>query len=1525
MGFQALAKQCSDPSAIETLMNIVFSIANGSEGKLTVNAQKISVLQTTGDISNNAVSSAMFKNLNSKVVTHFVKVLESEGYDGALCTALNSLAMWAKKFREVPQNFLDWIPKGMALKTSNSQVRSAYLHCVLAAMSNGNAETFKPLGSVFNKAIEAASKQATQWTLVAEGANAAACLAKMNTDDQEFWKIINEGQLFVNDRFLLSASPETLQSLVIIAENVIMDSSFVSSANIKKWHFVLALALISDKSETNKAARTAAKKLTSMLGGHKITLLILNELDNLIWHENVQLARDNDTGGGAPGESLASGTTVKPPMVVSAILWLTSCAKFDTNDGRDIALALVLPVHAVSFAHKGLWNKAVKNLGVDPQSAIAHKADDILSLLMTSLNADNRGSVPCVAMAELSNVNPKVLVPKIVELSLNKMIDSSLLVSFDEYQTYLTKEGELFDKSLLESFKKSDDVTNIKRENKAYSYKEQMEELALRKEIEEKKRREGKWVEPKLTPKQKELVAQQLEKESAVRKRLSELIKGVSPLVRLLLASVKGCPKAFAPVIGKGDFLPVILKSLASPLVADTLMEIIKELRLAVFDSDSETLAQTISAMLIQISKPASLAFTAIKDLKTSLGKCLSLLHKSSVPGKDSAEDACPFPTPTFNFSFPVLRSALLKYIADTEVVDQGLQVIMEHAALRGTDETEDIDEYHPKYLPTSDIIKLLIEVISMTEGTVQQIAVSAVGEICQAIDGDMGCAVASQADYGILLDGLQMEVVSVRDACLRGLQILTSRDQGTKSDHLIHRAWVAKFDIVPENRLLADQLWDAANFECYSSLSQDLLEDVVHPVGCVRWAGAEALAASLQDKGSDLTGQILSQLLDLYSEKLEMSPPVIDDLGRVVEKQLDHWEPRSGVAISLAKIAPKLTNDMVSKVVTFFVQDGLGDREAEVRSKMLDAALVAVNLHGKDAAEDLLPVFEDFLENAPKSEKYDNVRQAVVILMGSLAKHLQTTDPKVRPIMRQLIIALKTPSQPVQEAVANCLPPLVPAIKDEAPDIVNQLIGTLLGNKSFGERKGAAYGIAGLVKGLGILSLKQLDIMGKLTEAITNKKNPTHREGALLAFEMLCNMLGRLFEPYIVHILPHLLLCFGDQVEYVRQAADDTARAVMSKLSAHGVKLVLPALLNALEEDQWRTKTGSVELLGAMAFCAPKQLSSCLPSIVPKLIEVLSDSHHKVQAAGVQALKQIGSVIRNPEIQAIVPVLLKALRDPSQKTGPCLQTLLDTKFVHFIDAPSLALIMPVVQRAFQVNLLRIHFYYIFSSHLKNSGNGKAIFKKERMENFDVIFQVLALINIAWSTIGPKDNPKWTRNAVLSMLVLFLNLKLPINKSLVATLATVGSILQVVMVGMVVESLVDLFKKQSKPSASLLCALPSCDVFQDNSWIWVVCSVLGLGFALFSDDPSKLLGCCRAFLYRFGMVEAVVFAGSVGYIMYIKLKPSPNKVITTTCSSTVCCNDDGCCKTTVCSSTCTSSCIPCLPRKECKVYRLFAQ
>ena len=165
-----------------------------------------------------------------------------------------------------------------------------------------------------------------------------------------------------------------------------------------------------------------------------------------------------------------------------------------------------------------------------------------------------------------------------------------------------------------------------------------------------------------------------------------------------------------------------------------------------------------------------------------------------------------------------------------------------------------------------------------------------------------------------------------------------------------------------------------------------------------MRSAAAEGLAKLLEERPTtDKAAGVVDVLLATYSDKLEMIPPVIDHLGRTVEPAIDHWEPRSGIAMFLAKLAPLFDARMVGKVVSFFVPGGLGDRNEAVRKCMLEAAVVTINLHGKDTAEELLPVFEDFMEKAPSlSGTYDDVRQSVVILMGSLAKHLDTSDPKV-------------------------------------------------------------------------------------------------------------------------------------------------------------------------------------------------------------------------------------------------------------------------------------------------------------------------------------------------------------------------------------------------------------------------------------------------------------------------------------------------------------------------------------------------
>lgn len=109
-----------------------------------------------------------------------------------------------------------------------------------------------------------------------------------------------------------------------------------------------------------------------------------------------------------------------------------------------------------------------------------------------------------------------------------------------------------------------------------------------------------------------------------------------------------------------------------------------------------------------------------------------------------------------------------------------------------------------------------------------------------------------------------------------------------------------------------------------------------------------------------------------------------------------------------------------------------------------------------------------------------------------------QQNDPLFIPQATPLVFKVSpcAPPPQVQESVASCLPPLVPAIKEDAAGIVRNLLQLLLESDKYAERKGAAYGLAGLVKGLGILSLKQQEIMTTLTDAIQDKKNFRRREG---------------------------------------------------------------------------------------------------------------------------------------------------------------------------------------------------------------------------------------------------------------------------------------------------------------------------------------------------------------------------------------------------------------------------------------------
>lgn len=389
-----------------------------------------------------------------------------------------------------------------------------------------------------------------------------------------------------------------------------------------------------------------------------------------------------------------------------------------------------------------------------------------------------------------------------------------------------------------------------------------------------------------------------------------------------------------------------------------------------------------------------------------------------------------------------------------------------------------------------------------------------------------------------------------------------------------------------------------------------------------------------------------------------------------------DPWPTRLAIANTFELLVPSFTDDILVPWFNFLIhKEALGDRHPDVRRGILQAGTVAIDTLGAKRLAELIGMFEEYLATTnAASEVTDSVKEAVVILFGRVARHLDPSDSRIPQIVKRLVEALKTPAEQVQIAVSDCLSPLVRLQPSEVGGLVDQLFDDLLNSPKYAARRGAAYGLAGIIKGAGISSIKEYRIIERLRSATEDKKRYEPRQGAMFAFETLSSVLNRLFEPYVLHILPILLGSFGDGTSDVREATHDTSRVIMGNLSGYGVKTILPSLLEGLDEKQWRTKKGSIELLGMMAYCAPKQLSQSLPIVIPRLTSVLTDSHAQVRAAANKSLKQFGEVISNPEIQSLVPVFLKAMVDPA-KTPNALTSLLKTSFMHYIDHSSLALV----------------------------------------------------------------------------------------------------------------------------------------------------------------------------------------------------------------------------------------------------------
>ena len=902
------------------------------------------------------------------------------------------------------------------------------------------------------------------------------------------------------------------------------------------------------------------------------------------------------------------------------------------------------------------WIDTCLRCGFDPGSLVArHKAALFSKITGIFENADkfqtSLRTAACDAAAEMIFVAPTEILP-LMQQQLKDDMNPDLLSGLGPTEVAIARmpEGIAFVDVLAQKPNGIVENKNVK------DYQTLKWEQELRAQVAQKKGQQKK-----LTAEEQVRVSAQLAKEASIRENVKKsqvkiqrgagLIKGmaigpptdVSTWINDAVTSLLKAAEAGAGLFDEGSIAKAFLEisNLLSPRLGVLRLFIgVASLRASNYQLEEELEAEPLGELTTRV------------------------LYRL----RFSAEQR-PFDMATFSYALPLVFTVLSQksvgYSAGEEADTQillGLEFLSFH-----------MDSCTDSRIPRASILSSLIESMSRYTQHYRLIKES-LTVLCRSMSPNI-----ESPEIEVLLTGATHPDVPVKTAVLQAIDgELDLTDLSTSKE-----IWLLCYDQDEEIAELAATIWEESSFDAEKELVFDIMGYLESVDSSTRRAASKALVALIEQHPTTLA-EVIQHLQNKYAEESQPLVPKKDKYGMVQKTSLiDHWEVRSGIAFAFAALSKVLLADDLVSFMRFLIGQGpLADRNSRVRDDMVSAGTTLVTMRGNERLEELMELFEGSLESTDKASKEaDFVNEAVVILYGSVARHLTAGDQKVISVIQRLLKTLSTPSESVQYAVAGCLSPLVRLAESETGTFIQQMLDQLTTSKSYAARRGAAYGLAGLVLGKGISAFREYRLMTSLKSASENKKSIEQRQGALLAYELFSLILGRTFEPYVIQILPQLLASLGDPSADVREACLETSKQCFSSLSSFGVKQILPQLLEGLEESQWRSKKGACDLLGAMAYLDPQQLALSLPDIIPPLTGVLNDTHKEVRASANRSLQRFGDVIQNPEIKGLVTVLLSALSDPTKHTEEALDALIKVSFTHYLDAPSLALVVRILER----------------------------------------------------------------------------------------------------------------------------------------------------------------------------------------------------------------------------------------------------
>eukprot|EP00177_Eucheuma_denticulatum_P006840 GFKZ01012455.1.p1 GENE.GFKZ01012455.1~~GFKZ01012455.1.p1 ORF type:complete len:1144 (-),score=200.15 GFKZ01012455.1:125-3337(-) len=201
-----------------------------------------------------------------------------------------------------------------------------------------------------------------------------------------------------------------------------------------------------------------------------------------------------------------------------------------------------------------------------------------------------------------------------------------------------------------------------------------------------------------------------------------------------------------------------------------------------------------------------------------------------------------------------------------------------------------------------------------------------------------------------------------------------------------------------------------------------------------------------------------------------------------------------------------------------------------------------------------------------------------------------------------------------------------------------------------------------------------------------SDKKKAAQREVALLILEGIIAKFGTVCAPYVSSLLANCLTLMSDKnSKNVQNVAGRVTVAIVDSLNPVAKRAIcLNMLVEALNiQAKWQTQAGSLGLISKVAVDAPQEIGSCMPELVPAVAPLMCESKAALSNGSKDAMEKMCAGIDNPDVKPLLPHLMNALGNPTA-VEDTIYKLAATTFVAQVECNALAIIVPLLKRAFQ-------------------------------------------------------------------------------------------------------------------------------------------------------------------------------------------------------------------------------------------------